>query len=227
MSSRPGQVDLRAARRARPARRPVGTPGARRRHLRRLLGVRARAPRRRGDRDRRRAARGRRVAAAVARAARARGRRARAWNWAAGSSSPPGRSARAVERRLGQRLRALTRGPDRRARSTSPSAARSCSTCAIRCGRWSGSAGALADGGELRLLEPFSPRLTAARPAPPRRRVRRRRSRALTWWLPNLAALGRLAARRGLRDERRLGGRAARRSGRAMRHWQAAYAARR
>ena len=47
-----------------------------------------------------------------------------------------------------------------------------------------------------------------------------------TWWLPNLAALGGWLRAAGLRDERRLAVLRPPRRG-AIRHWQAAYAARR
>ena len=85
--------------------------------------------------------------------------------------------------------------------------------------------GALADGGELRLLEPFSPRLTLLGPRRPAAGFRAA-VEGFDWWLPNLAALGAWLRAAGLREERRLAVvRPPVREG--LRHWQAAYAARR
>ena len=86
-------------------------------------------------------------------------------------------------------------------------------------------AGALSAGGELRLLEPFSPRLTLLSPRRPAASFGAA-VEGFTWWLPNLAALGGWLRAAGLRDERRLAVFRPRRRG-AIRHWQAAYAARR
>ncbi len=85
--------------------------------------------------------------------------------------------------------------------------------------------GALADGGELRLLEPFSLRLTLLGPRRPAAGFRAA-IEGFDWWLPNLAALGAWLRAAGLREERRLAVvRPPVREG--LRHWQAAYAARR
>ena len=86
-------------------------------------------------------------------------------------------------------------------------------------------AGALGAGGELRLLEPFSPRLTVLSPRRPAASFGAA-VEGFTWWLPNLAALGGWLRAAGLRDERRLAVFRPPRRG-AIRHWQAAYAARR
>ena len=86
-------------------------------------------------------------------------------------------------------------------------------------------AGALNPGGELRLLEPFSPRLTLLSPRRPAASFRAA-IEGFDWWLPNLAALGAWLRAAGLREERRLAiVRPPVREG--MRHWQAAYAAQR
>jgi SAM-dependent methyltransferase len=86
-------------------------------------------------------------------------------------------------------------------------------------------AGALSPGGELRLLEPFSPRLTLLSPRRPAASFGAA-VEGFTWWLPNLAALGGWLRAAGLRDERRLAVFRPPRRG-PIRHWQAAYAARR
>jgi SAM-dependent methyltransferase len=86
-------------------------------------------------------------------------------------------------------------------------------------------AGALSAGGELRLLEPFSPRLTMLSPRRPAASFGAA-VEGFTWWLPNLAALGGWLRAAGLRDERRLAVFRPPRRG-TIRHWQAAYAARR
>jgi tRNA (mo5U34)-methyltransferase len=85
--------------------------------------------------------------------------------------------------------------------------------------------GALRPGGELRLLEPFSPRLTLLSPRRPAASFGAA-VEGFQWWLPNLAALGGWLRAAGLRDERRLTIVRPPRRG-AIRHWQAAYAARR
>ena len=158
----------------------------------------------RGGRDRRRAARGGGVAAAVARAARARGRASRACELGRGLRAR-GRGARLEGRARGlMSVYELSRRGDRRRRSTSPSAARSCSTCATRCGRSSGSRARCAPGGELRLLEPFSPRLTLLGPRRPAAVVRRRRRGRLTGGCRTSPRSAAGCARAGLRDERRL-----------------------
>ena len=86
-------------------------------------------------------------------------------------------------------------------------------------------AGALRPGGELRLLEPFSPRLTLLSPRRPAASFGAA-AQGFDWWLPNLAALGGWLRAAGLREERRL---ALVRppAGGGSGHWQAAYAARR
>jgi tRNA (mo5U34)-methyltransferase len=86
-------------------------------------------------------------------------------------------------------------------------------------------AGALCAGGELRVLEPFSPRLTVLSPRRPAASFGAA-VEGFTWWLPNLAALGGWLRAAGLRDERRLAVFRPPRRG-TIRHWQAAYAARR
>jgi SAM-dependent methyltransferase len=86
-------------------------------------------------------------------------------------------------------------------------------------------AGALSPGGELRLLEPFSPRLTLFSPRRPAASFGAA-VEGFAWWLPNLAALGGWLRAAGLRDERRLAVFRPPRRG-PIRHWQAAYAARR
>jgi SAM-dependent methyltransferase len=83
---------------------------------------------------------------------------------------------------------------------------------------------ALRPQGELRLLEPFSPRLTLLSPRRPAASFGAA-VEGFEWWLPNLAALGGWLRAAGLRDERRLAVIPPRRG--ALRHWQAAYAARR
>jgi hypothetical protein len=82
----------------------------------------------------------------------------------------------------------------------------------------------LGPGGELRLLEPFSPRLTLLSPRRPAASFGAA-AHGFTWWLPNLAALGGWLRAAGLRDERRLAVLRPPRSG-PIRHWQAAYSAR-
>ena len=62
-------------------------------------------------------------------------------------------------------------------------------------------------GAELRLLEPFSPRLTLLGPRRPAAGFRAA-VEGFDWWLPNLAALGAWLRAAGLREERRLAGRA-------------------
>ena len=62
---------------------------------------------------------------------------------------------------------------------------------------------ALRPGGELRLLEPFSPRLTVLSPRRPAASFGAA-TEGFQWWLPNLAALGGWLRAAGLRDERRL-----------------------
>ncbi len=79
-------------------------------------------------------------------------------------------------------------------------------------------------GGELRLLEPVSPRLTLLgrrRPAAAFSAARE----GMDWWVPNLAAIGAWLRAAGFRDERRLAlARPPARGG--MRRWHAAYVAR-
>jgi SAM-dependent methyltransferase len=84
---------------------------------------------------------------------------------------------------------------------------------------------ALVPGGELRLVESFSPRLTLLSP---RRPVASFRAayQGFNWWLPNLAAIGGWLRAAGYREERRITiARPPARGG--MRHFQAAYGARR
>ena len=78
--------------------------------------------------------------------------------------------------------------------------------------------------GELRLVEPFSPRLTLLSPRRPAAAFRAA-IEGFDWWLPNLATLGGWLRAAGFVDERRVA--IARPPGHpAMRQWQAAYAAR-
>jgi SAM-dependent methyltransferase len=86
-------------------------------------------------------------------------------------------------------------------------------------------AGALRPGGELRLLEPFSPRLTLLGPRRPAASFGAA-DEGFQWWLPNLAAIGGWLRAAGLREERRLAIIRPPSKG-PIRHWQAAYAARR
>ncbi len=86
-------------------------------------------------------------------------------------------------------------------------------------------AGALRPGGELRLLEPFSPRLTVLSPRRPAASFGAAQQ-GFDWWRPNLAALGAWLRAAGLREERRLA--ILRPPARGpIRLWQAAYSARR
>ncbi len=86
-------------------------------------------------------------------------------------------------------------------------------------------AGALSPGAELRLLEPFSRRLTLLSPRRPAASFGAA-AQGFDWWLPNLAALGGWLRAAGLREERRLAIVRPPARGR-IRLWQAAYAARR
>ena len=64
-------------------------------------------------------------------------------------------------------------------------------------------ASALRPGGELRLMEPFSPRLTLLSPRRPAASFRAAYE-GFNWWLPNLATLGGWLRAAGFRDEQRL-----------------------
>lgn len=85
--------------------------------------------------------------------------------------------------------------------------------------------GALSEAGELRLLEPFSPRLTLLSPRSPSASFRAA-FEGFNWWLPNLASIGSWLRAAGYREERRIA--IVRPDGcPEMRKWQAAYSARR
>jgi SAM-dependent methyltransferase len=86
-------------------------------------------------------------------------------------------------------------------------------------------AGTLRTGADLRLLEPFSPRLTLLSPRRPAASFGAA-VQGFDWWLPNLAALGGWLRAAGLREERRVAIVRPPRGG-PIRHWQAAYSARR
>ena len=115
------------------ARPTCGQARARRRDLRRLLGVRDGAPRRRGRGDRRPDARGRRVAGRSTASGSRRPRASGASSSAAASGSRPRRSARRSSASSATSRSCAPSGSA--ARSTSSSAARSCCTCATRSAR--------------------------------------------------------------------------------------------
>ncbi|HEY8000820.1 MAG TPA: class I SAM-dependent methyltransferase [Solirubrobacterales bacterium] len=85
-------------------------------------------------------------------------------------------------------------------------------------------ASVLRPGGELRLLEPFSPRLTALSPRRPAASFRAAYE-GFNWWLPNLATIGAWLRAAGFCDERRIAIARPRAAG-GMRMLQVAYGAR-
>jgi SAM-dependent methyltransferase len=85
-------------------------------------------------------------------------------------------------------------------------------------------AGVLRPGGEVRLLEPFSPRLTLLSPRRPAAAFQAAHE-GFNWWLANLATLGGWLRAAGFHEERRIA--IVRPDGLPeMRKWQAAYSAR-
>jgi SAM-dependent methyltransferase len=79
-------------------------------------------------------------------------------------------------------------------------------------------------GGELRIMEPISPRLTIRSPRRPAARFEAAGG-GVNWWVPNTAAVGAWLRAAGYREERRIGFFRPP-SERRMRQLQAAYAAR-
>ena len=147
----------------------------------------------------------------------------------AGRGTGPGVRARRRGARLGgratarERLRTLPRG---RRRARRPRLQRRDHAAPARPGAGAGAdrrragrgRGAAAAGAVLAPADLLSPRRPAASFGAA--------VEGFTWWLPNLAALGGWLRAAGLRDERRLAVLRPPRRG-PIRHWQAAYAARR